>query len=109
MNLTQKVDFPGTAKVELLGLPPGSKTTTVEMTKDTKQLTFPITTEVNARTGLHRTLFCRLTVSYNGTTLTQNFGGRGTLRVDPPPPPPAVRKPVAKKISKIPEPKPEKK
>jgi hypothetical protein len=59
------------------------------MTKDTKQLTFPITTELNARTGLHRTLFCRLTVSYNGTTLTQNFGGRGTLRVDPPPTPPA--------------------
>jgi hypothetical protein len=109
VNLTQKVDFPGTATVELLGLPPGSKTTTVEMTKDTKLLTFPITTEVNARTGLHRTLFCRLTVSYNGTTLTQNFGGRGTLRVDPPPPPPAVRKPVAKEISKIPEPKPEKK
>ena len=104
VNLTHKVDFPGTAKVELMGLPPGTKTTTLEMTKDTKELTFPITAETNARPGLHRTLFCRMTVNYNDTTLTQTFGGRGSLRVDPPPPPPAIRKPVAKEASKIPEP-----
>jgi len=104
VNLTHKVDFPGTAKVELLGLPPGTKTTTLEMTKDTKELSFPITAETNARTGLHRTLFCRMTVNYNDTTLTQTFGGRGSLRVDPPPPPPTIRKPVAKEVSKIPEP-----
>ena len=87
-----------------MGLPPGTKTTTLEMTKDTKELTFPITAETNARPGLHRTLFCRMPVNYNDTTLTQTFGGRGSLRVDPPPPPPAIRKPVAKEASKIPEP-----
>ena len=109
VKLTQKAEFPGTATVELLGLPSGTKTTKLEMKKDSKELTFPITTETGAKTGLHRTLFCRLTVSYNDTTLTQTFGGRGSLRVDPPPPPPPLRKPVAKEISKIPEPKPEKK
>jgi len=109
VNLTQKVEFPGEATVELLGLPAGTKTSTQKMTKDSKELVFPITAETNAKTGLHRTLFCRLTVSYNGTTLTQTFGGRGSLRVDPPPPPPTVRKPVAKEITPIPEAKPEKK
>ena len=109
VKLTQKVEFPGIATVELLGLPAGTKTTKVEMKKDSNELTFPITTETGAKTGLHRTLFCRMTVSYEGTTLTQTFGGRGSLRVDPPPPPPTLRKPVAKEVSKIPEPQAEKK
>ena len=109
VKLTQKVEFPGTATVELLGLPAGTKTTKVEMKKDSKELTFPITTETGAKTGLHRTLFCRMTVSYEGSTLTQTFGGRGSLRVDPPPPPPTLRKPAAKEVSKIPEPQAEKK
>jgi len=107
--LTQKVPFPGKASVELLGLPSGAKTTKLEMTKDMKELVFPITTETNAKIGLHRTLLCRMTVDYEGTTLTQTFGSRGSLRVDSPPAPPKVRKPVAKEASKIPEPAPPKK
>ncbi len=107
--LTQKVPFPGKASVELLGLPSGAKTTKLEMTKDMKELVFPITTETNAKVGLHRTLLCRMTVDYEGTTLTQTFGSRGSLRIDPPPSPPKVRKPVANEIAKIPEPTPPKK
>ena len=103
VKLTQKVEFPGTAKVELLGLPSGAKTTTVDMTKGSKELTFPITTESNAKAGLHRTLFCRMTVNYNDTTLTQTFGGRGSLRIDPPPSPPAPKKPVLNTLGKLPE------
>ena len=102
--LTQKVEFPGEATVELVGLPAGTKTAPVKMTKASKELVFPITAEAGAKVGLHRTLFCRMTVNYNDTTLTQTFGGRGSLRVDPPPAPPKVRKPVATEVSKIPEP-----
>jgi hypothetical protein len=107
--LTQKVPFPGKASVELLGLPSGAKTTKLDMTKDMKELVFPVTTETNAKVGLHRTLLCRMTVDYEGTTLTQTFGSRGSLRIDPPPSPPKVRKPVANEIAKIPEPTPPKK
>ena len=103
MNLTQKVEFPGTATVELLGLPSGAKTTTVKMTKETKELTFPITTETGAKTGLHRTLFCRMTVNFNDTALTQSFGSRGTLRIDPPPSPPSPKKPVVNALGKLAE------
>ena len=102
--LTQKVEFPGEATVELVGLPAGTKTVPVKMTKDSKELVFPITAETGAKVGLHRTLFCRLTVNYNDTKLTQTFGGRGSLRVDPPPAPPKVRKPVATEVTPIPEP-----
>ena len=103
VNLTQQVEFPGTAKVELLGLPSGAKTVIVEMTKDTKALTFPITTETGSKTGLHRTLFCRMTVNFNDTTLTQTFGSRGTLRIDPPPSPPAPKKPMMNTLGKLAE------
>jgi hypothetical protein len=103
VNLTQTVEFPGTATVELLGLPSGAKTTTVKMTKETKELTFPITTETGAKTGLHRTLFCRMTVNFNDTTVTQSFGSRGTLRIDPPPSPPSPKKPVVNTLGKLAE------
>ena len=109
VKLTQQEPFPGKASVELLGLPSGTKTTKLEMTKDMKELVFPITTETNAKVGLHRTLLCRMTVDYEGATLTQTFGSRGSLRVDSPPAPPKVRKPVAKEAAKIPEPTPPKK
>jgi hypothetical protein len=99
--LTQKVEFPGKATVELVGLPSGAKSTTVEMTKDMKELVFPVTTEPGAKTGLHRTLFCRMTVNYSDTTLTQSFGGRGSLRIDPPPAPPSIKKPSVGELGKI--------
>ena len=99
--LTQKVEFPGKATVELVGLPSGAKSTTVEMTKDMKELVFPVTTEPGAKTGLHRTLFCRMTVNYSDTTLTQSFGGRGSLRIDPPPAPPTIKKPSVGELGQI--------
>ena len=99
--LTQKVEFPGKATVELVGLPSGAKSTTVEMTKDMKELVFPVTTEPGAKTGLHRTLFCRMTVNYSDTTLTQTFGGRGSIRIDPPPAPPTIKKPSVGELGQI--------
>ncbi len=93
-ELAQKVEFAGKARVELLGLPAGATTQPVEMTKDTKELIFSIVTTPDARVGLHRTLLCQMTVTFNDTQLTQTFGERGTLRIDPPPPPPQPRKPV---------------
>lgn len=93
-EITQKLEFPGKATVELLGLPTGATTHTVEMTKDSKEIVFNIVTAPDARVGLHRSLLCQMTVSYNDTQVTQTFGDRGTLRVDPPPAPPVPRKPI---------------
>jgi hypothetical protein len=103
-ELTQKTPFEGKAKVELVGLPPGTKTEPQEITKEDKEISFDVTTAADARKGVHRSLFCRLTVVYNGESLSQSFGGRGTLRIDPPPPPPEPEEAEKKEANK-PQPK----
>ncbi|HSH14601.1 MAG TPA: PPC domain-containing protein, partial [Verrucomicrobiae bacterium] len=91
-ELTQTVPFPGPAKVELVGLPAGATAPPKTITKDDTEVVFDVTTAPDARTGLHRTLFCQLTVTYTNEVVSQSFGGRGTLRIDPPPPPPEPEK-----------------
>ncbi|MCA9248816.1 MAG: PPC domain-containing protein, partial [Planctomycetales bacterium] len=79
--------FDGAAQVELLGLPPGAAVEgPLEMTKDTKQLTFKIKTDKDARDGRHKSLVCRAIVLMNGEPITHTLG-TGELRVDKPLPP----------------------
>jgi hypothetical protein len=87
-ELTQKEPFPGKARVELVGLPPGAKAEPREITKDDQEIVFEVLTEPDARKGLHRSLFCQLSLDFDSDQVTQSFGGRGTLRIDAPPPPP---------------------
>jgi hypothetical protein len=56
---------------------------------------FDVVTEKDARTGLHRSLFCQMELNYQDEIVTQSFGGRGKLRIDAPPPPPEQAKAVA--------------
>jgi len=87
-ELEHKLAFEGKARVELLGLPPGAKTEVREITREDQTVVFDVTTEKDARKGLHRSLFCKMTLEFPGETVTQTFGGRGALRIDEPPPPP---------------------
>ncbi len=85
--------FEGKAKVELIGLPNKVTTVAQEITKDTKEVVFPIKTDPASPLGEHKNLFCRITVMVNGEPVLHNIG-TGRLRLNKPAP-----KIVAKKAA----------
>jgi hypothetical protein len=82
-NLTP---FEGEATVELIGLPPGVTTTPMKITKDSKQVVFPLAVAADAKVGHHRQLFCNVVITEQGEPVIHSIGG-GELRVDEPLPP----------------------
>jgi hypothetical protein len=103
VHLTKQYDFPGAAKIDLIGLPNKAVTTTLEATKDTKDMVFKITTDMTTPAGNHANLFCRVVVTENGEPVIHNIG-TAKLRIDvplppkkdaPPPPPMPAPMPVA--------------
>ena len=90
-NLTE---FEGTATVELVGLPTKTKTEPQEITKETKQIVFPITTEADAPIGETKNMFCKIIVTQNGEPILHNIG-EGRLRINKPAPAPVTPKPAA--------------
>jgi hypothetical protein len=116
VHLTKQYDFPGAAKVDLIGLPNKALTTTQEATKDTKDIIFKITTDMTTPAGNHANLFCRVVVMENGEPVIHNIG-TGKLRIDvplppkkdaPPPPPmpvaapqPAEQPPMPKRLTRL--------
>ena len=99
VKLTNTKPFAGSAKMRLIGLPTKVTTHELDITKDTKEIAFPIKVEATAPAGVHRNLFCQIVVMENGEPVLHNLGG-SELRIDVPlppkkdAPPPA---PVAKK------------
>ena len=83
--------FEGTAAVELLGLPLGATCPPLTFTKDQTALTFPITVAADAKVGKHSSLFCRVKVPENGTTILHQAAMNSTLRIDAPSPTPAAK------------------
>jgi hypothetical protein len=88
-------DFPGEARVTVNGLPHGVKTTELLITKDSKELTFPLEVSADAKKGKTSNLFCTVVITENGHPIRGTAMGGGVLRIDPPPP--APKKPVVKK------------
>jgi hypothetical protein len=86
-KVTVATPFAGEAAVKLIGLPAKAATPDAKLTKDTKELAFPVTTDKTTPAGKHG-VFCQITVPLNGETVTQNAGG-AELRVDVPLPPKA--------------------
>ncbi len=93
--------FAGSAKVQLVGLPPKVTTTDMQITKDTKEFAFKLAVDKTAPPGQHRNIFCQVTVVQNGEPILHNVGGT-ELRIDvplppkpnaPPPPPMPVATP----------------
>lgn len=89
VRIAKKRDFPGPAKVSLVGLP--AKTTLVnpeplEFGPDTQELVFPVAIEADARPGKYQTLVCQAIVTVNGEPVPHTLGA-GELRIDQPLPP----------------------
>jgi hypothetical protein len=94
--------FEGKAKVRLLGLPFKVTTSEQEITKETKELLFKLTTDKASPAGLHRNLFCQVLITKNGEPILANTG-YSELRIDvpivktaPAKPPPGGAKPPPK-------------
>jgi len=86
-------DFPSDAKVKLVGLPAKSVGEEVVMKNGQEQIKIPVTTQAETPVGQHKNIFCELTFTHNGKTITQRAGYGGVFRVDPKPkeaPKPAV-------------------
>jgi hypothetical protein len=85
-QLEQKVEFPGAAKAELLGLPEGVTAGPVAIDAASESITFRVTAGKTAPIGLHKTLFCRVSIPWGGadgrkTTVVQRLGHGGQLRI----------------------------
>ncbi|MEE3365816.1 MAG: hypothetical protein VX304_09225 [Planctomycetota bacterium] len=85
-QLEQKVEFTGTAKAELLGLPKGVTAKPVELDTTTEQIRFRVTAGPTAAVGLHKTLSCRIAIPWKdtggrNTVVTQLLGRGGQLRI----------------------------
>jgi hypothetical protein len=84
--IENKTPFEGPAKVELVGLPPGVTSTPQEITKDTKEVVFPLTVAADARVGHHKQLYCQVTITEKDEPVMHTIGV-GELRIDAPLPP----------------------
>jgi hypothetical protein len=87
--------FEGKAKVRILGLPAKVTTQEVELTKDSKEIAFPILADKTSPAGKHGGIFAQVIIDRGGELITGNTGGT-ELRIDLPlPPKVAVATPVA--------------
>ncbi len=88
----------GTVEVEILGLPPGtvSSTPKLPLAADLKQLVFPLEIPAEVRAGNYKTVVCRGTVTNDKGVITQ-VNGNAEVQIDvpvAPPPAPAADAPA---------------
>ena len=81
--------FDGKAAVKLVGLPAKATAADLELTKDSKELSFAVATDKATPPGKHG-VFCQVVVPVNGELVTHNVGGN-EFRVDVPLPPKVVK------------------
>ena len=101
-KVEQKGPFEGPATLTLLGLPNKAVAEPVQITKDSTEVRFKVTTEADTPVGRHQNVFCDVKLTVNGEEVAFR-GGQVELRVDPPPPAPKTPAPEKPKE----EPKPE--
>src|SRR5262245_3267858 len=86
VKVTNSKPFPGDAVIRLIGLPPKVTTQELKLTKDTKEVAFPLKVDATAPAGIHKNLFCQVVVTDNGEPVVHHLGG-SELRIDVPLPP----------------------
>ena len=93
-TLSHNTPFEGTAKAELLGLPPGVSSDAVHFTKESKELTFQVKTTKVTPVGIHKTLFAQVTITQNGEPIVCT-AATTALQVNKAPPSAAIPLPKA--------------
>jgi hypothetical protein len=87
--------FAGEAVIRLVGLPPKVTTGELKITKDTKEIAFPLKVDPTAPAGTHKNIFCQVVVTENGEPVVHSLGS-SELRIDVPLPPKKDAPPPAK-------------
>jgi hypothetical protein len=105
VKVEKKFDFPGVAKATLYGLPNKVTAPTLDVTKDTTELVFKITTDMTSPAGNHNNVFAQVIVTENEEPVTHNIG-TAKLRVDVPLPPKKDMPPPAPMPAAAESPKP---
>ncbi len=104
LNIT--TPFEGNAKAELVGLPNKVTSVPLEFNKETKELTFPVTTDPASPAGNHKNILCQVTITESGEQILAT-AGTVELQIDQPLPAPAKPAPMPVPVAAKPEePKP---
>ena len=97
VKLDQKIPFEGKATIRIVGLSEKVNVTEKEITKDDKEIVFPVKVAADCQTGSQRNLFCSLLVKKDGVVIPHNIAAGGVFRVTPPKKPAEAQKKVASK------------
>jgi hypothetical protein len=99
--------FEGNATAQLVGLPNKVTSVPLEFNKETKELTFPITTDAASPAGNHKNILCQVTITENGEQILAT-AGTVEFQIDVPLPAPVkpAPMPAAPVAAKPEEPKP---
>jgi hypothetical protein len=92
-KITVNAAFQGEAVVKLIGLPAKVTAPDQKITKDTKELAIPVTTDKTSPAGKHG-VYSQVIITHNGETLSHSVGG-GELRIDVPIAPKVAAAPAA--------------
>ena len=74
VKVNKAADFPGDAKMTLVGLPNKVTTTPVTITKDTTAAVFHLKTDAKTPPGESKNLFCQVLVMQDGEPILHNLG-----------------------------------
>ena len=102
-KLQVQTPFTGSAKMELIGLPPKVTAPSLQITKDTKEVAFKLNLDKASPPGVHKNLFCQIILTHAGEPVVHNLGS-SELRIDVPLPAKPAAPAPAKVAAKQPEP-----
>ena len=84
VKLEQKIPFDGRATIKLIGLSDKVSVSEKQITKDDKEVVFPVKVDASCSPGSQRNLFCTVSVKKDGEVIPHNVGQGGSFRVVPP-------------------------
>jgi hypothetical protein len=90
VNVNKSTEFPGTAKLTLIGLPNKATTEPITVTSSDTKAVFHLKIDPTTPPGESKSLFCQAVITKDGEPIVHNLG-TGRLRVDAPLP---AKKPV---------------
>jgi len=96
VKLEQRIPFEGQATIKLVGLSDKVSVSEKQITKDDREVVFPVKVDASCSLGSQRNLFCTVAVKKDGELIPHNVGQGGSFRVVPPKKP-AEEKKVASK------------
>ena len=85
-KIDHKTPFEGRAKAHLFGLPNKVSAPELEFTKETQELSFPVTIDPQSPVGRQKGVGCQVVIMQNDEPICQNVGAT-ELRIDPASPP----------------------